>query len=319
MSDKIVKRILVTGGHGLVGSALQKITKTRCSMYFPHSSSYDLRDRKETRKMFLDYRPDYVIHLAAKVGGLGINMKNLGSMYTENIYINTNVLEEARLAGVEKVVSVLSTCVYPAEASFPLTEDQLHSGMPHDSNEGYAFVKRMLDVQSRMYRKQYGSNFVCVIPTNLFGDNDNYDLYDSHMVPAVIRKVYEAKVNNKSEVVFWGDGSPLREFLCANDFARILLKVLENYDEEYPLNVGNGKEVSVKEVVEKVCNLVGYCGTIIWDTMKSNGIQRKPSSNKKMLSQGWWRDEDFTDFDVALKETVDWFKQTYPHVRGVNV
>ena len=163
------------------------------------------------------------------MGGLKANLNNLGSFYYENIIINSNVLEASRKFNVKKVVSLLSTCVYPDKITYPLTEEQIHNGKPHDSNYGYAYAKRMLDVQSQAYRDQYGCNFITAIPNNLFGENDNFDLENSHLIPAIIRKVHEAKMNN-SDIILWGDGSPLREFTYSKDLAKIILFLLNNYD-----------------------------------------------------------------------------------------
>jgi GDP-L-fucose synthase len=310
-------KILVTGGTGLVGSAIKELVYSDSDVVFVGSKDYNLIDRTETKKMFQEIKPTQVIHLAAKVGGLKANMDNLGAMYTDNAYINTNVLEEARIAGVEKLVSVLSTCVYPAQAILPLTEDQLHSGPPHHTNYGYSFIKRGLDVQSRMYRAQYGCNFVTVIPTNLFGKNDNFDSNDSHVLPAIIRKIYEAKLAEEKEITFWGTGESLREFLYAKDFAAILLNVLESYNDENPLNVGTAMEISIKNVVSLICKIMDYDGEVIWDNTSSSGIYRKPSSNKKLLLQNWWKQDFFTDLEDALQQTTDWFCMNYPNIRGI--
>lgn len=312
--DKTKKRILCTGGKGMVGSAIRDISclYEDYDFVFVGSKDYNLISRDETRNMFQDIKPNWVIHLAAKVGGLKCNMDNLGSMYTENAYINLNTLEEARLANVEKLVSVLSTCVYPWIIDYPLEEYKLHLGEPHYSNYGYAFIKRGLDVQSRMYRKQYGCNFITAIPNNLIGCYDQFDYDNSHAIAAIIRKIYEAKKFNKSGVVIWGNGTSYREFLYAKDFAKILIKMLEKYDDLNPLNVGNPEEISIKKVVETVCDILEYKGVIGWDNLKPSGQIRKPSSNSKLLSYGWWKETDYTSFNVALREVLNWFDKNYP-------
>jgi len=219
--------VLVTGGTGLVGHALQKVLP---NAVYLSSKDYDLRNYDECLSMIRKYMPEHVFHLAAKVGGVKANSDFAAEFYYDNILINTNVLNASYNNNVEKVVSLLSTCVYPNKVNYPLTEDQIHNGEPHQSNFAYAYAKRMLDVQSRSYRKQYGCNFITAVPNNLFGENDNFDLENSHVIPAIIRKIHEANVNNKN-VVLWGDGSPTREFTYSLDLANILLFILEKYDQ----------------------------------------------------------------------------------------
>ena len=305
-------KILVTGGTGMVGVALQELIP---DAVFVGSKHFDLRNEKEVSRMFSYYEPKYVIHLAAKVGGIKANMDNLGSFYCDNIQINTNVLEQSRMHKVEKVVSLLSTCIYPENVEYPLTEDQIHNGDPHPSNFGYAYAKRMLDVQSRAYKKQFGCNFITAVPNNLFGENDNFDLEDSHVIPAMIRKIYEAKQKNE-DVVLWGDGSPLREFTYSQDMAKILLFLLEKYNGESPINVGYTAEISIKHVAELLAEILEFNGNIIWDKTKPSGQFRKTSSNKKLLDLGW-SEKQYTDFNKALKNTCDWFIMNYPQVRGI--
>ena len=305
-------KILVTGGTGMVGVALQELIP---DAVFVGSKHFDLRNEKEVSRMFSYYEPNYVIHLAAKVGGIKANMDNLGSFYCDNIQINTNVLEQSRMHKVEKAVSLLSTCIYPENVEYPLTEDQIHNGDPHPSNFGYAYAKRMLDVQSRAYKKQFGCNFITAVPNNLFGENDNFDLEDSHVIPAMIRKIYEAKQKNE-DVVLWGDGSPLREFTYSQDMAKILLFLLEKYNGESPINVGYTAEISIKHVAELLAEILEFNGNIIWDKTKPSGQFRKTSSNKKLLDLGW-SEKQYTDFNKALKNTCDWFIMNYPQVRGI--
>ena len=199
---------------------------------------------------------------------------------------------------------------------YPLTEEQIHNGQPHISNFGYAYAKRMLDVQSRAYRKQYGSKFITVIPNNLFGENDNFDLEDSHVIPALIRKIHKAKIENKDRVDLWGTGKPLREFTYSKDVAKILLLMLEKYNGVEPRNIGNTNEYSIKDVADKISKILEYKGDITWNLFMPSGQQRKPSSNKKLLSLGW-KKNDYTDFDEALKNTCEWYIINYPRVRGI--
>ena len=309
------KKILVTGGTGMVGHAFAS-AKSNHKLVLVGSQDCDLKLWQDTRDMIKKINPDVIIHLAARVGGIKANMDHMGDFYRENVLINTNVLEAARLQGVEKVVSLLSTCVYPDNVKYPLTEDQIHNGRPHSSNYAYAYAKRMLDVQSRAYRKQYGCNFITAVPNNLFGENDNFDLENSHVIPAIIRKMHEAKQNN-SDVTLWGDGSPLREFTYAKDLADILLFLVEEYNDSEPINVGNTQEISIKEVAEAIAEILGFTGEIIWDTSKPKGQYRKLSDNSKLLDLGW-REEKYTDFKKALTEACKWVILKYPNIRGVS-
>mgnify|MGYP001265577243 CR=1 FL=1 len=303
-------KILITGGTGMLGSAFEgeNIIKT-------NSREFDLTNLTDALNMLRKYQPTHVIHLAAKVGGLGANMKNKADFYRDNILINTNVLEAARIYKVKKLLSLMSTCVYPANAELPLKEGSLHVGAPHSSNFGYAYAKRALDVQSRAYRQQYGCNFITAIPNNLFGERDNFDLENSHVIPAIIRKVYEAKKNNKS-VLLWGDGSPLREFTYSKDMAKALMFVLKNYKDATPINVGNTYEHSIKEIATTISDIMDFKGDIIWDTSKPKGQYSKPSSGEKLELLGYDRNL-FTPTKKALEKTCDWFVENYPNVRGV--
>ena len=304
-------KVLVTGGTGMVGKAVQEVLPEAC---FVGSDSYNLKDFTNVRDMFVDIAPDYVIHLAAKVGGVNANSTFLGDFYYDNITINSNVLECAKNARVKKVVSLLSTCIYPDKVKYPLTEDQIHCGPPHVSNYAYAYAKRMLDIQSRAYRDQYGCNFITAVPNNLFGEFDNFHLEESHLIPALIRKIYEAKMRN-SDVTLWGDGSPLREFTYSKDVAKILAFLLKSYSEPEPINIGHTKEYSVLELAKKVSNILEFSGNIIWNTDKPSGQYKKPSSNQKLLNLGW-REEEYTDLNLALNNTCCWFLDNYPNIRG---
>jgi GDP-L-fucose synthase len=244
-------KTLVTGGTGMVGHAMNSLFP---DFSYPSSKSWDLTSPIWAEKMMIHEWPDRVIHLAAKVGGVQGNTKCIGDFYYENMMINSNVVEACKLVKVKKLVSLLSTCVYPDApyVKYPLTEDQLHMGPPHSSNYGYAYAKRMLDVQSRAYRQQYGCNFITAIPNNLYGEYDNFDLENGHVIPALIRKIWEAKIRNLPRVEVWGDGSPLREFTYSGDVAKILVWLMDHYDGEEPVNIGSTTEISIKELVEKI-------------------------------------------------------------------
>ena len=305
--------MIITGGTGMVGSAFKRIlpqaeypnrihlSNERCANMF----SALLKDKE-------------VIHLAAKVGGVKVNTDEIADFYLENSLINQRILDAAHRGNAKKVLSLLSTCVYPDApyVTYPLTEDQLHLGPPHHSNFGYAYAKRMVDVMSRAYRQQYGCNFITAIPNNLYGENDNFDLENSHVIPALIRKVWEAKINKEPSVFCWGNGSPLREFTYSEDIARILLFLMENYDDPEPINIGNTDEYSIKEVVEIICDILGYDGELEWQTDQPSGQHRKPNSNQKLLDLGW-KKENYTPLKEGLKKTCEWFIMNYPNVRGI--
>ena len=305
-------RILVTGGTGMVGSAFRDTHKYEFIKV--GSRKFDLKNFTDALNLIGKYRPDYVIHLAAKVGGVKGNTEFMGDFYRDNILINTNLLDACRFYKTKKVVSLLSTCVYPDDVTYPLTEDQVHNGEPHHSNFGYAYAKRMLDVQSRAYRSQYGCNFICAIPNNLFGENDNFDLENGHVIPAVIRKIYEAKLNEHGSVTFWGDGTPLREFTYSKDIQDALIFLLESYDGEMPVNIGNTQEISIKDLVSMVANFFEYSGDIIWDTTLPAGQYKKPSSNALLRSLGY-RNE-YTSIEEGIDRTCSWFVSNYPNIRG---
>ena len=302
--------ILVTGGHGMVGTALQEAVP---AAYFTSTVEYDLRSPRDTDALFNKCRPDNVIHLAARVGGIKANMEKMGEFYHDNIMMNTNVLEACRKYKVGKVVSVLSTCIYPDKASYPLSESQIHAGPPHESNFAYAYAKRMLDIQSRAYRKQYGCNYITAVPNNLFGEADNYDLNNSHVIPAIIHKMYDAKQTG-TDVELWGDGTPLREFTYSKDAARALLLLLEGYNDAAPINIGNPSEVSIAYIADSVAQIIGFYGKIRWRDDMPIGQHRKPSNSSKFQQLFNMK---YTNIDISLRNACEWFIMNYPNVRGV--
>ncbi len=309
------KKIIVTGGSGMVGHGFEDFN----NIIFLTSKHCDLRNPLEVefffKKLVKDYDIEGIIHLAAKVGGVQGNTDYIADFYYDNIMMNTNVLHISHKLGIPKVVSLLSTCVYPYESSFPLIEENIHFGRPHNSNFGYAYAKRMVDVQSRAYRQQYGSNFITAIPNNLYGPHDNFDLENGHVIPAIIRKIWEAKLSGKKPK-FWGDGSPLREFTYSQDIAPILIWLFDEYNQGEPINIGNTSECKIKHVVEMASEFLEYDGDVLWDPEKPSGVYRKPSSNQKLIDLGWER-EDYTPLEEGLKKTCEWFKKNYPKVRGM--
>jgi GDP-L-fucose synthase len=246
------------------------------------------------------------------------NTDYVADFFDDNVKMNMNVLDACRERNL-KLVSVLSTCIYPDApyVKYPLTEDQLHMGPPHHSNFGYAYAKRMLEVQSHAYRQQHGCNFISVIPNNLYGPNDNYDLNSGHVIPALIRKFHEAIVSKKREVIIWGSGKPLREFTFARDAASIILWLAQNYDGELPVNIGNPQQVSIENLALTISGEMNYQGTIRFDTSKPDGQFKKPSSNEYLRSLGW--KGEYTSLREGLKETIKSFRSRYPNVRGVTI
>ena len=310
------KTVLITGGTGMLGNAFKNI-ETKFKLVLVGSSDYNLLNYSEALKMFKDINPDMCVHLAAKVGGVKANTDFIADFCSDNLLINHNVLKSANEIGITKVLSLLSTCVYPDKANYPLTEEQIHNGMPHSSNFGYAHAKRMLDVQSRAYRLQYDRNYITAIPNNMFGEFDNFDLNNSHVIPAIIRKMYEAKIKQQ-DVVLWGDGKPLREFTYSKDIANTLLFLLENYNDEFPINIGNTREYSIKYVADMVAKILNFNGDVIWNTKKPSGQYKKPSDNSRLLSIGF-QNYDYTKFEISLSNTCKWFIDNYPNVRGINL
>lgn len=305
------EKIFITGASGMVGTTLVNILKNYG--YNILDTKIDLTNDAIVNSYFFQNKPDYVIHLAAKVGGVKANTDYIADFYNENIRINTNVLHFSHKYKVKKVLSLLSTCIYPDKINYPLTEDQIHNGPPHESNYSYAYTKRMLDIQSKAYRQQYNDNFITVIPNNIFGKYDNFDLEQSHVIPAIIRKIFEAK-RTKIQPEFWGDGSPIREFTYSNDIANIILFMLENYNKEEPINIGNTEQYSIKQIVDLVANIFKYDGDIKWNA-KSTGQFKKPSDNSK-FKLIFGKNFNYTPLKDGLIEVCEWFTNNYPNIRG---
>lgn len=305
-----MNKILVTGSNGLLGYAFKEICPP--GTIFISREDADLTNFEQTKEIFLKYKPTHVIHLAAVVGGIGSNMIHSGEYFRNNIMINTNVLECARLAGVKKLISFMSTCVFPDKCTYPLNEKDLHNGPPHPSNFGYAYAKRMLEVQSAAYRKEWGCDYIVAIPANIYGPNDNWSLTDGHVMPSLIHKSFLAK-NNETELYVWGSGSPLREFIYSGDIAKLTMWALENYSEDTPIIFSSGIEISIKDVVGLITKEMNFKGSILFDSSKPDGQYRKPSDTTKLKK--YHPDFEFTPIEIGLKKTVEWFMHKYPSVR----
>ena len=307
---------IVTGAGGLLGSEIMRLS--------PESIGLTQKDcdLKESAWVIENISSQMgiktVIHCAATVGGVKANSDRIADFFDDNMKMNMNVMKECNSSG-SKLVSVLSTCVYPDApyVKYPLTEDQLHMGPPHHSNFGYAYAKRMLEVQGRAYRQQFGCNFISVIPNNLYGPNDNYDLNGGHVIPALIRKFHEAMLQGSEEVVVWGTGRPLREFTFSRDAARIILWLAENYDDQEPVNIGNPEQVSIESLAKMIGEEIGFEGLVRFDTSKPDGQYEKPSSNERLRSLGWTG--EYTSLRAGLRDTIKSFRGRYPNVRGVSI
>ena len=300
-----MSNILITGGTGLVGSALNEGIRLS-------SSDGDLRKWDTTLKMFEAFKPKKVIHCAAKVGGVGDNMSHKGQFFYDNIMINTNVIEAARLCNVEKLVAFLSTCVFPDQIDYPLTEKKIHLGEPHNSNYPYAYTKRMSDIQIRAYREQYGIEYVSVIPTNIYGPHDNFNIQNGHVLPSLIHKCYLAQKNN-TDFVVWGSGKPLREFIFSKDIGKLTEWVLENYTDEEPIILSTSETISIKDIVDLIVQFMNFKGNVVWDADKPDGQFKKPTSIEKLKSliPGY----KFVSIEDGLKETIEWFYSNYNNLR----
>lgn len=319
MSNSAKKTVLVTGGSGLVGQALQKIKSNyHYDFIFATSKMCNLINYNETREYFKKIRPNYVIHLAANVGGLYKNMNQKLTMLEDNMQMNYHVLKCCYEFDVERVISCLSTCVFPDKTTYPINETMLHDGPPHYSNDAYAYAKRMLDIYSQMYREQHQKNFMCVIPTNIYGPHDNYHLENAHVIPALTHKCYLAKQKNEDFIVR-GDGSPLRQFIYSADLARLIMWTLQEYDstENLILSVSEQDEVSIGEVAHEIAKAMDYEGHLKFDTSFANGQHKKTADNTRLLNEldksGYMF--NFTSLESGIKESVNWFVENYSKSR----
>jgi len=279
--------------------------------YKPTSKQFDLKNPENTNRLMLK-KFESIIHCAAKVGGVGGNMNYKGEFFYDNIMINTNVIESARMSGVKNLVAFLSTCVFPDMVEYPLNEKKIHLGPPHFSNDAYAYSKRMVDVQIKAYKEQYGLNYKSVIPTNIYGPNDNYDIQNGHVVPSLIHKCYLAR-ENKTPLSIWGSGKPLREFIFSKDVAKLTEWVLHNYNENEPIILSTSEEVSINDVVGIIVELMNFKGDVIFDSSKPDGQFRKPSDNSKI--KNYLSEFQFTPLYTGLKETIEYFEKNYNLVR----
>lgn len=301
-------RIAVTGGNGFLGRALvRRLRGLGCDVRAPRAKEYDLVDREAVRRFYRDLGPEIVLHLAARVGGIGANRANPAVYFHDNLMMGTQVLDEAWRSGVKKVVALGTICAYPKFAPIPFREDEIWNGYPEETNAPYGLAKKMLLVQSQAYRAQYGFNSVVLFPVNLYGPEDNFDLETSHVIPAMIRKFVEARDRGESTVTLWGDGSPSREFLFVEDCVEAILLAAERYDASDPVNVGSGAEIVMSDLARKIAFMTGFSGQVIWDTTKPNGQPRRRLDVMRAEERFGFRAR--TDFDAGLRATIDWFER----------
>lgn len=306
-------KILVTGGSGMIGNTLKDIVRYNNpdEWIFLSSKDCDLRIRDDVEKLFERIKPDQVIHLAANVGGLYKNLKNPIDMFSDNIKINENVLEMSNKYDVKKGIFCLSSCIFPENPSkFPMNESMINENNPHPSNEGYAYSKRMMELQCRNYNKLYNRKYICLIPVNLYGQYDNFNLSEAHVIPGIIHRMYKSKIN-KEPYEFYGDGSPLRQFLYSFDFAKIIIKVLNEYDDIKPIICCND-EITIKELNDKLMNILELDSEII-NIEKEKGCLRKTVTNEYFNSL--FPNFEYTSLDLGLKITYDWFVENYDNLR----
>ena len=313
-----MKTILVTGGSGLVGCAIQKVfdtNKHKYNMVYVTSKDCDLSSYEKTNELFSKIKPQYVIHLAACVGGLFKNMNQKVDMFERNLMINYNVVKCSHDYAVEKLIACLSTCIFPDKTTYPINEGMLHNGPPHTSNDAYAYAKRMLQVHCQTYREQYGDNFICIIPTNIYGPNDNYSLTDGHVIPSLIHRCYLAKKENIDFVVK-GTGKPLRQFIFSEDLARLIEWVLNEYSgENIILSTSEKEEVSIEHVARLIAKSFDYEERIVFDTSSADGQYKKTADNSQLISllaESGIKFQ-FTPIEDGIKKSVEWFIETIEH------
>ncbi len=307
MIDFANKQILVTGGAGFLGKyVVAKLKDRGCkNIFIPLIEKYDLCRLEAIKKVYDDVRPDIVIHLAASVGGIGANEANPASFFYDNLMMGIQLLHEAYVREVEKFLALGTICCYPKYTPVPFKEEDLWNGYPEETNAPYGLAKKMLLVASQSYRAQYGFNSVFLLPVNLYGPGDNFDPKSSHVIPALIRKIYEAQREKNDYIVCWGDGSPTREFLYVEDCAEAICLAAERYEKSEPVNIGAGFEISIKDLVEKIASLMKFKGEIRWDRSKPNGQPRRCLDTSKARREFGFKAG--MDFDSGLEKTINWY------------
>ena len=308
ITDLSTTRVMLTGGHGFLGSfVLEALARRGCTDVFaPGHSEYDLTREADIIAALAEGRPDVVIHLAAVVGGIGANRAYPGRFFYENAIMGIQLIEQARLAGVSKFVCLGTVCAYPKFTPVPFREDDLWNGYPEETNAPYGLAKKALLVQLQAYRQQYGMDGVFLLPVNLYGPRDNFDPVTSHVIPAIIRKCVEAKRSGAPSITLWGSGTASREFLYVTDAAEAIVLATERYDEPEPVNVGAGFEITIKDLSEKIAQLTGFSGDLVWDASQPDGQPRRKLDTSRARERFGF--EATTGFDEGLRATIEWFE-----------
>jgi GDP-L-fucose synthase len=308
------KRVLITGASGFLGSSIVPILRNeKCEIHIPSHKDYDLTQQTDVIRLFSDYCPQIVFHFAALVGGILADKRRPADFFYQNIIMNTMVFQQSYLSKVEKYVTCMCGCSYPQDAKNPISEDTLFCGRPQPESAPYGLAKSMNVVQSEAYRRQYGFNSIVLVPGNMYGPYDNFNVEDSHVIPGLIRKVYEAKKNNMPQLIVWGTGKPTRDFVYVGDVARAVLQAAETYNKSDIVNISSGKEIAIKELVDTIVHLMAYDGNIIWDTSKPDGQLHKLFAVERMHTKLGFRCE--TPLEDGLSETIRWFETNYSSAR----
>ncbi|MBM3143719.1 MAG: GDP-L-fucose synthase [Chloroflexi bacterium] len=308
------RRVCVTGGAGFLGSFVQRELRDRgaTEVFIPHVEHYDLTLLEDVQRVLKDANPDVIIHLAAIAGGIGANRARPAEFFYKNLMMGVPLMHEAWKQGVEKFVAIGTICAYPKFTPIPFREENLWDGYPEETNAPYGLAKKMLLVQAQAYREQYGFNAIYLLPVNLYGPGDNFNLETSHVVPALIRKMIEAQQRGDSEVVLWGDGSPTREFFYAGDAARGIVMAAERYNSAEPVNLGSGMEISIKDLASLIAELTGFEGEIVWDTTKPNGQPRRGLDTSR--AKEYFGFEAQMPFEEGLRRTIAWFRENQERI-----
>jgi GDP-L-fucose synthase len=314
--DLATKRICVTGGAGFLGTHLIRTLKEHGAreIFVPQYPEYDLVREADIIRMIDTAKPDIIIHLAAKVGGIGANREKPGEFFYDNLMMGVQLIHQSWLKGVEKFVAIGTICAYPKYTPIPFKEEDLWNGYPEETNAPYGLAKKMLLVQSQAYREQYGYNSIFLLPVNLYGPGDNFNPASSHVIPALIRKYLEAKEQGADEIIAWGDGSPTREFIYVEDAAEGIALATQNYNSSEPVNIGSSFEISIKDLTETIARLTGFNGTIRWDTTKPNGQPRRKLDTTRAREAFGFAAK--TDFEEGLKRTIAWYANERANGRG---
>lgn len=299
---------MVTGGAGFLGKYVVGKLEERGGqeVFVPRSKDYNLVEMEAVKRLYRDAHPDMVIHLAARVGGIGVTKEKPGEFFYENLMMGVQMIEQGRLSGIEKFVAIGTVCAYPKDIPMPFREEDLWNGYPEETNAPYGIAKKMALVQAQAYRQQYGFNAIYLLPVNLYGPGDNFDPATSHVIPALIKKCLDAKEAGQKEIIVWGTGKPTREYLYVEDAAEGVLLASEKYDEPDPINLGSGFEISIRDLVDLITGLTGFRGEVVWDTSKPDGQPRRLFDNSKAERGFGFRAT--TGFEEGLRKTIEWYR-----------